>query len=202
MDIVNKQRILELDHSIIEIVRREQPETVEQLIKFVQLKNNVSEKIIMERILLLQDQGKIIFKDQLLSYTLRDYMFSVHAYWYLLIVALATITASLIGLNLQNVPVIGNVFIFMRYLFGSIFVLFLPGYSFVKALMPGKAIDQVERAALSIGMSLAIVGINALIINYTPWGISTVSLTISLLALTFILSTTAVVREHQKLSTK
>lgn len=63
-----------------------------------------------------------------------------------------------------------------------------------------KEIDNVERAALSIGMSLAIVAINALILNYTPWGIATTPITLSLLGLTLILSTIAVVREHQILS--
>ena len=65
-----------------------------------------------------------------------------------------------------------------------------------------KEIDNVERAALSIGMSLAIVAINALILNYTPWGISTTPITLSLLGLTLTLSTIAVVREHQILSEK
>jgi len=84
----------------------------------------------------------------------------------------------------------------------SVFVLFLPGYSFIKALFPVKEIDNVERIALSIGMSLAIVAINALILNYTPWGISTIPITLSLLGLTLTLSTAAVVREHQALSKK
>ncbi|MCK5563468.1 DUF1616 domain-containing protein [Candidatus Bathyarchaeota archaeon] len=129
-------------------------------------------------------------------------MLSFHAYWYLVIIVLAATTTTLILANLERAPIIGRILLYVRYLFGSIFVLFLPGYSFIKALFPVKEIDNVERAALSIGMSLAIVAINALILNYTPWGISTNPITLSLLGLTLTLSTVAVVREHQTLSKK
>jgi len=199
----NKHRLSSLDRSIINILSNDHPKTVKQLIKLVQLKNNRPEQEITERVLLLQDQRKIVLKDQLpLSFTLKDYMLSFHAYWYLVIIVLAATTTTLILANLERAPIIGGILLYVRYLFGSIFVLFLPGYSFIKALFPVKEIDNVERAALSIGMSLAIVAINALILNYTPWGISTNPITLSLLGLTLTLSTVAVVREHQTLSKK
>ncbi len=192
-----------LDRSIIRILSEAHPKTVKQLIKLVRLKYRIPEQEIVERILLLQNQGKIVLKDQLpLSFTLKDYMLSAHAYWYILIVALTAITGTLVLANLEHTPIIGSIFVYARYIFGSVFVLFLPGYSFIKALFPVEEIDNVERAALGIGMSLAIVAINALILNYTPWGISTTPITLSLLGLTLTLSTIAVVREHQTLSKK
>lgn len=199
----NKHGLSKLDRSIIKILSNEHPKTVTQLIKLVQLKNDIPEQEIVERVLLLQDQGKIVLKDQLpLSFTLKDYILSVHAYWYLLIIAVAAVTATLILANLERTPIVGGILLYARYLLASVFVLFLPGYSFIKALFPVKEIDNVERIALSIGMSLAIVAINALILNYTPWGISTTPITLSLLGLTLTLSTAAVVREHQALSKK
>jgi len=194
----NKHGTSDLDQSIIKILSDERPKTVKQLIKLVQLKNDLPEQEIMERILLLQDKRKIVLRDQLPnSFTLKNYLLSIHAYWYIIIVALAATTSTIILANLENAPIIGNIFVYARYLLGSIFVLFLPGYSFIKALFPVKEIDNVERAALSIGMSLAIVAINALILNYTPWGIRTTPITLSLLALTTIFATAAIIREHQ-----
>ncbi|MEM2168491.1 MAG: DUF1616 domain-containing protein [Candidatus Bathyarchaeia archaeon] len=78
---------------------------------------------------------------------------------------------------------------FMRYALGSIMVLFLPGYSLVEALYPsGGDLSPLERLALSIGLSLALVPLIGLILNYTPWGIrlnpivaATTLLTIALL---------------------
>ena len=199
----NQHGLSNLDRSIIKILSNEHPKTVKQLIKLVQLKNDMPEQEIVERVLLLKDQGKIVLKDQLpLSFTLKDYVLSVHAYWYLLIIAVAAVTATLILANLERTPIIGGILLYARYLLASVFVLFFPGYSFIKALFPVKGIDNVERIALSIGMSLAIVAINALILNYTPWGISTTPITLSLLGLTLTLSTAAVVREHQALSKK
>ena len=57
--------------------------------------------------------------------------------------------------------------VYARYLLGSLFVLFLPGYTFIKALFPAKQLDSIERTALSIGMSLALVPMIGLLLNYT-----------------------------------
>jgi len=73
----------------------------------------------------------------------------------------------------------------------------LPGYSLIKALFPTKEIDNIERTALSIGISLALVPITGLLLNYTPWGIRLTPVTLSLLALTTVFATAAIIREHQ-----
>jgi len=84
-------------------------------------------------------------------------------------------------------------------------VLFLPGYSFIKALFPrqvpiktrSEGLDSIERLALSVGMSLALVPMTGLVLNYTPFGIRLVPVTLSLLALTVVFATAAVLREYQ-----
>jgi len=187
-----------LDNYIINIISNEKPKTVKQLINSVQHMNNLPKQEIMQRILLLQEQRKIVLHDELpISHKFKDYVFSIHSYWYLVIIALAITTTIIILANLQNAPIIGNIIKYTRYLFGSIFILFLPGYSLIKALFPLKEIDNIERVTFSIGMSLAIVAINALVLNYLPWGISITPITLSLLCLTLTLSTIAVIREYQ-----
>jgi hypothetical protein len=199
----NSNHSSDLDKYILNIIRNEKPKTIKQLINSIQHMNNLPKQEIMQRILLLQDQGKIVLHDELpSSRKFKDYLFSIRAYWYLAIVALVITTTIIIIANLENTPIIGTIIKYTRYLFGSLFVLFLPGYSFIKALFPLKEIDNIERAALSIGMSLAIVAINALVLNYTPWGISTTPITLSLLCLTLTLSTIAIIREYQTLFNK
>jgi len=66
-----------------------------------------------------------------------------------------------------------------------------------KNLFPTKELDNIERTALSIGMSLALIPITGLLLNYTPWGIRLTPVTISLLALTITFATAAILREHQ-----
>lgn len=194
----NSNHLSDLDKYIINIISNEKPKTVKQLINSVQHMSNLPKQEIMQRIMFLQDQGKIVLHDELpISHKFKDYVFSIHSYWYLVIIALAITTTIIILANLQNAPIIGSIIKYTRYLFGSIFILFLPGYSVIKALFPLKEIDNIERVALSIGMSLTIVAINALVLNYLPWGISITPITLSLLCVTLTLSTIAVKREYQ-----
>ncbi len=61
---------------------------------------------------------------------------------------------------------------FLRIIFGVPLILFIPGYALIAALFPGaKDIDGIERVALSFGLSIAIVPLIGLALNYTPWGI-------------------------------
>jgi uncharacterized membrane protein len=53
-----------------------------------------------------------------------------------------------------------------------VFVLFLPGYAATAALFPeNDQIDGIERVALSFGLSIAIVPLIGLALNFTPFGI-------------------------------
>jgi uncharacterized membrane protein len=67
----------------------------------------------------------------------------------------------------------------------------------MRALFPEKELDSIERFALSLGVSLALVSIVGLLLNYTPFGIQLAPITLSLLALTIILATTAIIRAHK-----
>ena len=57
-------------------------------------------------------------------------------------------------------------------LLAILLVLFAPGYVLVAALFPGsKEIDWIERIALSFGLSIAVVPLLGLLLNFTPFGI-------------------------------
>lgn len=61
---------------------------------------------------------------------------------------------------------------FLRILFGVAMVLFIPGYALIAALFPARDdLDGIERVALSFGLSIAVVPLIGLALNYTPWGI-------------------------------
>lgn len=63
-------------------------------------------------------------------------------------------------------------FLPLRYFLGLLFTLFIPGYATVEALYPDeRSLTPLERVALSIGLSLALVPLLGLLLNYTPWGI-------------------------------
>jgi len=63
----------------------------------------------------------------------------------------------------------------IRIILGLPFILFIPGYILIFALFPARktdrSIDIIERIALSFGLSIAVVPLIGLGLNYTPWGI-------------------------------
>jgi len=183
-----------IDQHITQIVNERNPETVEQLIELIQSKHPMPRQKILDTIIKLQNQGKITLKQPKTrpDLTLTKYIVSPKAYWYWIIIALSLATTILVFTIPENAYPI----VYARYILGAIFVLWLPGYALIKALFPTKEIDQIERVALSIGMSLALVPITGLLLNYTPWGIRLTPVTLSLLSLTVTLATAALIREQ------
>jgi len=85
-----------------------------------------------------------------------------------------------------------------RWVLGSVFVLFIPGYVAVEALFPkGRELDGIERLALSVGLSLALVPLVGLLLNYTPWGIRLDPIMVSLTILTIGLALVAFARRFR-----
>lgn len=83
----------------------------------------------------------------------------------------------------------------IRNVLGLPLVLFLPGYSLIAALFPAKSdLDGIERVALSFGLSIAVVPLIGLGLNYTPWGIRIHPILISLSTFTFIMCGLAYLR--------
>jgi uncharacterized membrane protein len=82
-----------------------------------------------------------------------------------------------------------------RVLLGLPVILFIPGYLLIATLFPGKRdIDSIERIALSFGLSIAIVPLIGLGLNYTPWGIRLDPIVISLVVFILILAFLAHIR--------
>ncbi len=80
----------------------------------------------------------------------------------------------------------------VRIPLGLIMVLFVPGYTLIAALFPRKAdLEGIERIALSFGLSIAVVPLIGLGLNYTPWGIRLTPVVISLAAFTIIMAAVA-----------
>jgi len=86
----------------------------------------------------------------------------------------------------------------LRMVVGAIFVLFLPGYTLISALFPSKKdLDYIERIALSIGLSLAVVPLMGLALNYTPWGIRLSPVLLLLSAFNMLMSMVAYLRRER-----
>jgi uncharacterized membrane protein len=59
-----------------------------------------------------------------------------------------------------------------RSMIGIVFVLFVPGYAFIAALFPRKTtLNSGLRLGLSVGLSIAIVPLLEMALNYSRWGV-------------------------------
>ncbi|ADJ13953.1 DUF1616 domain-containing protein [Halalkalicoccus jeotgali] len=100
----------------------------------------------------------------------------------------------------------------LRIVVGLPFVLFIPGYVFVAALFPehGESvanteeevstagdIDPIERIALAFGLSIAIVPLLGLILNFTPWGIQLAPIMLTVSGATIVCTIIAAVRRWE-----
>ena len=180
--------------TIIQLIEDKKPRNLQLLINLAKEKFSMPEQKIIEHVLRLQSQGRISLVEQpTRSQKLGPYLKTEKASWYWVTIVLIIASAIAVFAIPENAYPI----VYLRHVLGIILVLWLPGYSLMKALFPEKELDNIERTALSIGMSLALVPITGLILYYTPWGIETTPVTLSLLALTAIFATAAIIREHQ-----
>jgi hypothetical protein len=113
--------------------------------------------------------------------------------WFYIIVVITTITVLAVYAIPSQSPLV-----VLRWILGSVFVLVIPGYVIVEALFPkGRQLDGPERFVLSVGMSLVLVMMDGLLLNYTPWGIRLTPIVISLTILTVGLSLAALERKFR-----
>ncbi len=86
----------------------------------------------------------------------------------------------------------------LQIVLGLAFILFFPGYTLIAALFPRKdSLSGVERLALSFGLSIALVPLIGLILNYTPWGIRLYPVLISVLLFIVIMAAIAWFRRRR-----
>jgi len=87
---------------------------------------------------------------------------------------------------------------FLRIILGLPVVLFFPGYTLIAALFPKKKdLGGIERVALSFGLSIAVVPLIGLALNYTPWGIRQIPILLSLLVFIAAMSAIALYRRRR-----
>ncbi len=115
--------------------------------------------------------------------------FRERPYDLLLVLLLASVLVPVALLGLQGLG---------RIALGLVFILFCPGYVLTAALFP-KAVDLdwIERLALSFGLSIAVVPLIGLGLNFTPWGIFLEPVVTSLYIFTIGLGTLAYWRRSQ-----
>ncbi len=180
---------------MMKIIRERGSTSIGELVEHASTRLGIPQYRVARLLYRLKDLGYLSFEDSNPPKSLLRYFFSSYVIWFWILVVSVTITSLLIYIAPQAPP-----FTYMRYIFGSLFILYLPGAMLIELLYPKpKDLSQLERLALSIGLSLALVPLVGLILNYTPWGIRLDPIFISLSSLTLALASGAVARKYSLL---
>jgi len=109
------------------------------------------------------------------------------------VIVLFTFLTILIAVAIPN----DSAFSLLRYVFGFVFVVFLPGYCLVSILFAKEnKVDLIEEFVLSVALSFALVGLAGLFLGLSPIGINFTSITVSLGALVLVLAFVAFLRKR------
>ena len=164
------------------------PELVEKLVKDKGLKFKDASKAVY----VSWKKGELNLSEPNPPSNLWSFTLNLESLWFWALTALVAFT--LLFVFLVN----ASPLLYVRYVLGGVFILFLPGYMLISALYPRSGeLDGLERIALSIGLSLAIVPLVGLIINYTPWGITLTPIMVSLAVFSEALALGALERKYR-----
>jgi hypothetical protein len=120
-----------------------------------------------------------------------EYLFSFYSSWFWLIVVGLVLLVLTIYVFPQVAP-----FTWIRIGLGFLSSLYLPGFAFIETLYPQRTdLEELERFALGVGLSLALTPLIGFVLNYTPWGIRLDPITISISILTLLFGLTGVYRK-------
>ena len=178
--------------SALSLARTMKEPTLAQLVEALMQKNNLKFKEASRVVYVLWKQGKLELSEPKPPSTVFSYALNIRSAWFWAVTALVAVTVPLIFL------VSGPPLVYLRYVLGALFVLYLPGSMLIEALYSkAQDLEGLERVALSIGLSLAVVPLIGLVLNYTPWGIRLEPITASLVLFTEIMALVSLVRKFR-----
>ncbi len=200
LNILSNSKANALRETMLKVVSEKKPQSVEQLMVLLK-ESGFEENRILDCVQKLQAEGLINLEDATLqsrsppAYKLGD------ALWYFLTIAAGAITSVVVFAIPDNV----YPWVYVRNFFGAVFVLFLPGYAFVKAVFRFQTsneaasgnLERIERIALSTGMSIAIVVTLGLLLYYSPFGLNLIAIVLSLFVFTSVFATAALLRDSK-----
>jgi len=181
----------DLPRLLLDLTHKEPGLTIQELVARACQASGAPPHLVVRSLYRLKLDDKVHLEDPHPPIGVRDYLRSNYGIWLWAMFVLIFGTGVAVYVLPQGPP-----FIYLRYVLGSLFVLYLPGYALIEALYPKKGdLEGLERLALSIGLSLALVPLVGLILNYTPWGIRLDPVLASLALVTTALLVTAAFRK-------
>jgi hypothetical protein len=182
----------DLGKTVLEIAQSMGQPTVSELVDEVVKQKGLEFKVATKAVYSEYKKGNLNLSGSNPPSNLASYFVNLENAWFWGITALVAFTLVVVF------TVNSSVLIYLRYVLGGVFVLFLPGFLLISALYPRSGeMDTLERVALSIGLSLAIVPLIGLVLNYTPWGIRLEPIMVSMAVFAEAMAVAVVVRRFR-----
>ncbi|MEM2759472.1 MAG: DUF1616 domain-containing protein [Nitrososphaerales archaeon] len=166
---VEQQKLLQ--RMVIKLIEKQGYTKVKDLVAALeQLDRSLKFEEIRDAIKDLKRDNKIILLESRVESSFLQYIRNLSANLFL------WLTISVTLLTLATVYLIPDAasWAILRIVIGGMLVLFIPGYTVSQLLFTTRDMDIIERIALSVGFSFAIVPLIGLMLNYSPWGVTLV----------------------------
>lgn len=193
----------ELTQSIIHLIKEKKPRSVKELVSLAKGQLNITEQELYKILVEIQNKNIIKLERNTLPKltNLSTYLKSKQALRYWLTTAITIFSAIVVFIIPDNFYPLA----YIRAVLSLILILWLPGYTFLNVFFPynfatknsTNPLQLVERVSLSIGLSIVIVSLIVLLLNFTSFGINLTPIVLSLMLFILIFVTVGVIREFK-----
>jgi len=184
-----------LDEVILKIVQAKQPKNVRELVQLVQEQVDASLDDIASEVKDLQQKGLLILEEPTApAHRFSDFLSSRKSLWFWVTICLTLFAF----ISILFFPETGTPLSYLRYAFGFILAVFLPGYCLTETLFPRKnSMDEIERFTFSIGLSFAVTALVGLFLSFTPFGLTLTTALLTLGSIVIFLALVALNRRYK-----
>jgi uncharacterized membrane protein len=168
---------------------------VRELVQLVQEQVDASLDDITRAVKDLQQKGLVKLEEPTTpTHHFNDFLSSRKSLWFW-----ATICLTLLAfISILFFPETGTPLSYLRYAFGVVLAVFLPGYCLVETLFPRKnSMDEIERVTFSVGLSFAITALVGLFLGFTPFGLTLTTALLTLGSMVVVLALVALSRKYK-----
>ena len=180
---------------ILKIVQAKHPENVRELVQLVQEQVDASLDDITREVKDLQNKGLVVLEEPTTPrHHFSDFLSSRKSLWFWVTICLTLLAF----ISILFFPETGTPLSYLRYAFGFVLAVFLPGYCLVETLFPRKnSMDEIERVTFSVGLSFAITALVGLFLGFTPFGLTLTTALLTLGSVVIVLALVALSRKYK-----
>jgi len=182
-----------LDERALRCLEKSHATTVEELFAGLRIEvPSLTKAAVTDIVWLLAAQDKVSLQEALPKSFVDFLRTWQENLWFYASLGISFVTILVVYFTTPELPLL-----VLRWAFGSVLAFFIPGYEALQGLYPeDRTIDCAERIALSVAVSVVLVMLVGLLLNYAPWGIGLTPILIALTILTVGLAVMALVRRY------